>query len=162
MVGRRALLSACRANPLARAARADKMTFAALEATLERYRDPETALREIPVLLMLTLAADELARRADALSATIHAHLPASPRPRLVPGFSVTGGGSFPGAELPTTLVVLEPGPRGADALALALRLGSPSVVARVADGAVVLDPRTLPEDRFPELAAAVGRAFQE
>ncbi len=162
LVGRRALLSDCRANPLARAARADKMTFAALEATLELYRDPETALREIPVLRMLTLSGEDIARRAGALSAAIHAHLPAAPPPRLAHGLSVPGGGSFPGAELPTTLVVLDPGPRGADALALAIRLGTPSVVARVAEGAVVLDPRTLPEDRFADVAAAVAGAFQE
>ncbi len=162
LVGKAALLARCRANPFARAARADKMTFAALEATLELYRDPELALREIPVLTMLTLTGDELARRAQALASSIHTHFPASPLPRLVTGSSATGGGSFPTAELPTTLVVLDPGPRGADALALALRLGDPAVVARVENGAVVLDPRTLPEGCFPELAAAIARAVQE
>jgi L-seryl-tRNA(Ser) seleniumtransferase len=162
LVGRRTLLSACRANPHARAARADKMTFAALEATLELYRDADTALREIPVLRMLTLPSEELARRARSLAEAIGASCPATPRPRLTEGSSVTGGGSFPGAALPTTLVVLEPGPRGADALALALRMGTPSVVTRVANGAVVLDPRTLPVERFADLAAALGRALRE
>ena len=162
LVGRRALLSRCRANPLARAVRADKMTFAALEATLELYRDPDTALREVPVLRMLTLTAEELAQRAESLAVAIHAHLPTSTPPRRTPGFSVSGAGSFPGAKLPTTLVVLDPGPRGADALALALRLGTPAIVARVAEGAVVLDPRTLPGDRFQDLASAIARAFQE
>lgn len=162
LVGRRNLLAECRANPLARAARADKMTFAALEATLELYRDPEAALREVPVLRMLTLSAGELARRASALAGLIGSSCPAALRPRLAEGTSASGGGSFPDVELPTTLVMLDPGPRGADALALALRLGTPSVVARVADGSVVLDPRTLPEDRSSDLAAAIGRAFQE
>ncbi|HMU60735.1 MAG TPA: hypothetical protein PKA66_03060, partial [Gemmatimonadales bacterium] len=75
---------------------------------------------------------------------------------------SVTGGGSFPSATLPTTLVVLDPGPRGADALALALRLGDPPVIARVENGAVVLDPRTLPADSFDQVAAAVAAASAE
>ena len=162
LVGGSTVLSRCRANPLARAARADKMTLAALEATLELYRDPEVAFQEIPVLRMLTLDAVALQQRAERLAGAITAACPAAPPPRLTDGLSVTGGGSFPGARLPTTLVLLGPGLRGADALALALRLGTPTVVARVAEGRVVLDPRTLPEDRLGDVAAAVSAALAE
>ena len=162
LVGRADLLSRCRANPLARAARADKMTFAALEATLELCRDPAVALREIPVLRMLTLSTAELTRRAQLLADEIAATCPAAQRPRLSDGTSVTGGGSFPAANLPTTLVVLDPGPRGADSLALALRLGDPPIVARVENGTVVLDPRTLPEDQYFRVAAAILTASAE
>jgi L-seryl-tRNA(Ser) seleniumtransferase len=162
LVGGAAFLARCRVNPLARAARADKMTLAALEATLALYRDPSVAIREIPVLRMLTVSAEELERRAAALSALIRAHCPSAPLPRLLPGRSTPGGGSFPAAELPTTLVTLDPGPRGADSLALALRLGDPPVVARVADGLVVLDPRTLPESEFETVAAAIAVALAE
>jgi L-seryl-tRNA(Ser) seleniumtransferase len=162
LVGRAELVAACRRNPLARAARADKLTLAALEATLRLYRDPEVALREVPVLRMLTLSGENLARRASALAAAIRPHCPAALPPRLAPGESLPGGGSFPGATLATTLVLLDPGPRGADALALALRLGEPPVVARVVDGAVALDPRTLPVDQDGELAKAVVAAYQE
>ena len=162
LVGTRDAVARCRSNPLARAFRADKLTFAALEATLELYRDPDTALREIPVLRMLTIPADELAARATALSIAIGALLPASPRPRLMAGSSIPGGGSFPGASLPTTLVGLDPGSRGADSLALALRLGEPAVIARVADGLVVLDPRTLPDGSEPAVASAVAMALAE
>ena len=88
--------------------------------------------------------------------------IPAFPLPRLVAGLSVTGGGSFPGADLPTTLVVLDPGPRGADSLALALRLGDMPVIARVEDRMVVLDPRTLPEESYPIVAVAVSSAIAE
>ena len=70
------------------------------------------------------------------------------------------GGGSFPGAELPTTLVALDPGAGGAASLALRLRLGSPSVVTRIEGGRVLLDPRTLPEDSLPGVAAAVRAAL--
>jgi L-seryl-tRNA(Ser) seleniumtransferase len=162
LVGRAELVAGCRGNPLARAARADKLTLAALEATLRLYRDGEVALREIPVLRMLTLTADELARRAESMAESIRPRCPSDRQPRLAKGDSVSGGGSFPGAKLPTTLVLLDPGPRGADALALALRLGEPPVVARVVDGAVALDPRTLPEDRYPELASAIAMAYVE
>jgi L-seryl-tRNA(Ser) seleniumtransferase len=162
MVGRAAWLRECRANPLARAARADKMTFAALEATLELYRDPQVALREVPALQMLTLSPEALGGRARRLADAVAAGCPDAPQPRLTDGTSVTGGGSFPAANLPTTLVVLDPGPRGADALALALRLGDPPVVARVENGMVVLDPRTLPEERYPDVAAAIAVAYGE
>jgi L-seryl-tRNA(Ser) seleniumtransferase len=160
LVGTSAAIARCRANPLARAARADKLTLAALGATLELYRDPEAALREIPVLRMLTMGADELRHRAEQLAAAIQTRVPASPPPRLAHGTSATGGGASPSAQLPTTLVCLEPGPEGAERLALALRLGEPAVVARVADGVVLLDPRTLSEAQFGVLADAIARAF--
>jgi len=162
LVGGVDLIAACRVNPLARAARADKLTLAALEATLGLYRDPEVALREVPVLRMLTLTGEFLAGRAEAIVAAIRPRCPAARPPRLAPGESVPGGGSFPGAALPTTLVLLDPGPRGADSLALALRLGAPPVVARVVDGVVALDPRTLPLDQDRDLADAVALAYDE
>jgi L-seryl-tRNA(Ser) seleniumtransferase len=162
LVGTRAAIACCRTDPLVRAARADKLTLAALGATLELYREPEAALREIPVLRMLTMSADELHGRAGQLAAAIHARLPASPPPRLADGTSATGGGAFAAARLPTTLVCLEPGLEGAERMALALRLGEPAVVARVADGQVLLDPRTLPEAQFEVLADAIARALAD
>ncbi|HXE58082.1 MAG TPA: L-seryl-tRNA(Sec) selenium transferase, partial [Gemmatimonadales bacterium] len=158
LVGRAAAVRRCRDNPFARAARADKLTLAALEATLDLYRDPTRALREIPVLAMLTLGAEELARRAGALAASC----PERFRPALRPGESAVGGGALPGARLPTTLVALDPGPIGAEGLALRLRLGRPSVVARIEEGRLVLDPRTLPPESFAELGAALERALDE
>lgn len=150
LAGRAALVRACKANAFARAARADKLTLAALEATLQLYRDPATALREIPVLRMLTEPAEALQRRAERLRAAIGAGA------ILKSGQSAVGGGAFPDADLPTTLVALDPGPIGADGLALRLRLGTPPVIARVADGRVLLDPRTLADADLPVVAAAV------
>jgi L-seryl-tRNA(Ser) seleniumtransferase len=69
------------------------------------------------------------------------------------------GGGAFPGAELPTTLVALDPGALGPDGLALRLRLGEPAVVARVGGGRVLLDPRTLPLAAYEDVGAALRRA---
>ncbi len=158
LVGSRALIAAAKRNPFARALRADKLTLAALEATLALYRDPERAVREIPVLRMLTYTAAELRARAEAL---LRALEPCTQPAVLAPGNSAVGGGSFPEAELPTTLVALDPGPLGAQGLALRLRLGSPPVIARVQDDRVLLDPRTLPEESFAAIGAAVRAALE-
>jgi L-seryl-tRNA(Ser) seleniumtransferase len=156
LVGRADLIARCRTNPLARALRADKLTLAALAATLALYQDPELAIRTIPVLTMLTLDQGELSRRASRLAALC----PQAVRAQTLPGESAVGGGSFPGALLPTTLVALDAGSLGPDGLALRLRLGEPPLVVRVADDRVLLDPRTLPEDAFPAVARAIEQAL--
>jgi L-seryl-tRNA(Ser) seleniumtransferase len=156
LVGTRERVSRCRGNPFARAFRADKLTLAALEATLTLYHDPDEARREIPVLAMLTADPRALAERAHRLAAL----MPGAARAQVLPGESAVGGGSFPGAVLATFLVALDPGPAGADPLALRLRTGAPPVVARVGDGKLLLDPRTLTEDELPRVARAVELAF--
>ncbi len=156
IVGRGDLVNRCQRNPFARALRADKVTLAALAATLALYRDPSAVGRHIPVLTMLTLSPEELAHRAQAL-----AHLcPPGLGPTVFPGESAVGGGAFAGARLPTSLVGLAPVGMSADRLAKRLREGSPVVVARVADDRVVLDPRTLPPESFEDVAAALARAI--
>jgi len=158
LVGTGQAIGACRANPFARAMRADKMTLAALEATLSFYHDPENARREIPVLRMLTEPPGRLAERAARLLALCPAWCGA----RVVPGQSAVGGGSFPGAALPTSLVAIDPGTVGADSLARRLRLGQPPVIVRIAEGTVLLDPRTLPDAAFEQIAAALDAARDE
>jgi L-seryl-tRNA(Ser) seleniumtransferase len=155
LVGATALVGACGANPLARALRADKLTLAALDATLALYRDPEGALARVPVLAMLTAAPGVLAGRAERIAR----EAPAGFRPRVMPGSSVVGGGAFPEAALPTSLVALDPGAEGAESLAARLRRGTPPLVARVAEGRVLLDPRTLPDAVVPAVVAALAAA---
>jgi L-seryl-tRNA(Ser) seleniumtransferase len=156
LVGRSDLVARCRSNPLARALRADKLTLAALAATLALYQEPDEAIRSIPVLAMLTLDPGELARRATELASLC----PREVRAEVTPGESAVGGGAFPGAALPTTLVALEAGSLGPDGLALRLRLGEPPIVVRVAADRVLLDPRTLPEDTFLIVARAIEQAL--
>jgi L-seryl-tRNA(Ser) seleniumtransferase len=158
LVGRTDLVQRCRQNPLARALRADRFTLAALDATLRLYQDPDRALREIPVLVMLTLRKQELHRRASLLAA----ECPPALEPELRAGFSAVGGGSFPGVVLPTTLVALSGGNFGAEGLALRLRLGPQPIVSRVADGRVLLDPRTLPLAAYRDIGAALRRAVED
>lgn len=155
LVGTGKAIAGCRDNPFARAARADKLTLAALEATLQLYRDPAAARREVPVLRMLTMDPALLRRSAEALAN----RLPSWSRAEVIPGESAVGGGAFPGAALPTVLVAIDAGVIGAESLARRLRLGVPPVIARVAENRVLLDPRTLPPGAEADIAAAVDRA---
>jgi L-seryl-tRNA(Ser) seleniumtransferase len=157
LVGRGELVSRCRANPLARAMRSDKLTLAAMAATLALYQDPEEAIRSIPTLAMLTLSPDELARRATQLASLC----PPEVKAQSIPGESAVGGGSFPGAVLPTTLVAIDAGSLGPDGMSLRMRIGDPPVVARVAENRVLLDPRTLPKDTLPVVARAIETALR-
>ena len=152
LVGTETAIAAARAHPLARALRLDKLSLAALEATLRLHRDPVTARREIPVLAMLDVAEDVLADRARRLAEAI------GPATEIVRVQSRVGGGALPLAALEGPAVALTAA-CAPDELATRLRIGDPPVVTRVHDGRVVLDPRTLAEDEIPLVAAAVRAA---
>jgi L-seryl-tRNA(Ser) seleniumtransferase len=139
LVGRRAAIEACRRHPLARALRIDKLSLAALEATLGLYRDPAAARRALPVLAMLEAGEEELAARARLLAEATDG--------RVIEATARVGGGALPLLELSGPVVALEPGPVGADALAAALRAGDPAVVGRRHAGQLLLDPRTLTDE---------------
>jgi len=140
LLGSAEAIAACRADPIARTVRADKLTLAALEATLALYRDPETARREIPVLRMLTEDLESVKRRGEALLNGVQRRGEAE----LVMGESEVGGGSFPGAKLPTWLVAITPGHLTPDTYLARLRSAEPPVIARIVADRVVLDPRTI------------------
>ncbi|MBX6363292.1 MAG: L-seryl-tRNA(Sec) selenium transferase [Gemmatimonadetes bacterium] len=156
VLGRRDLVAAMRRNPLCRALRVDKLTLAALEATLELYLDPDVALREIPTLRMLTAGAATVGGRARDLAARLAA---AGVACTLVDGASAVGGGAFPGAALPTTLVRLEASLSAAE-LDRRLRAGEPPIVARIVEDRVVLDVRTVQPGEEGELIAGVCGAL--
>jgi len=151
LLGTKAAIAACRQDPLARAVRSDKFTLAALEATLALYRDPEQARLKIPVLRMLTEDVAEIRRRGEALRRGVGGAA------ELIEGESEVGGGSFPGAKLETWLVRLTPDTRHPtpDTVAGRLRGTDPPIIARIADGRVLLDPRTI----FPDQIETVARA---
>jgi L-seryl-tRNA(Ser) seleniumtransferase len=144
IVGRREAVDAARGHPLARALRIDKLSLAALEGTLRLYRDPERARTEIPVLAMLDVGEDELAARAQRIAQEIGG------RARIVRAAGRVGGGALP-------LLALEGEP---EALAAALRRHEPPVIARIHDGQVLLDPRTLTDDEVPIVVRAVRGAL--
>ncbi len=150
IVGPAGLLGRIAKNPLYRALRPDKSTVAALEATLALYRDPQTALAEVPALAMLTADPAALRRRAARLKRRLGTG-------ELLPGGSSVGGGAFPRDELATTLVALETA--SCDALLAALRAHDPPVIARASEGRVVLDVRTIRDEEFEAVAEAVRAA---
>jgi len=154
VVGRSDLLARIRTHPLMRALRVDKMTYAALEATLAEYAAGR-ASTTVPVQRMVTMTADEIRTRADALAAAIRS-LPGW-RAELLDGASAVGGGSAPGVELPTSLVAIEKIGFTPDALEQRLRRLTPPVIARIERDRLVLDLRTVPPNQDPQLLALVG-----
>jgi len=142
--GRRVVLEALRTNPLFRALRVDRLTYAALAATLQAYAR-EDALA-IPIMRMIfdtTVAA-----RAAALAA----RLPPECQAQLLAGHSVIGGGTTPGQQLPTTLVALQPPHLKVTDLEARLRAGRPPVVARIENQRLLLDLRTVLPEQEAEL----------
>jgi L-seryl-tRNA(Ser) seleniumtransferase len=156
--GLRRYVDPMRRNPLYRALRVDKLTLAALDATLVEHQLRGDRAR-LPVLRMLAATAEELRGRAEALARRLAAAAP-SLSPSLAPGESMVGGGAAPDRGVPTTLIALDAGARGADRMARALREGTPPVVARVAEGRVLVDLRTiLPDEDELLLSALVAAA---
>jgi L-seryl-tRNA(Ser) seleniumtransferase len=132
-----------------RALRVDKLTYAALEATLVEYAAGR-ASSTVPVQRMLTMTAEELRPRVDALARAVSSL--AGWRAEVVNGVSAAGGGSAPGVELPTWLAALEKQGVSADALDQKLRSGTPPVIARIDHDRVVLDLRTVLSSQDPGL----------
>lgn len=152
MVGRREAVATASAHPLARAVRIDKLSLTALEATLLIYRDPERAWHEIPTLAMLAVSEETLAERAGRLQAGLESGV------EIIRASAAVGGGALPLLELEGPAVAL-----GADdpvALAEALRSGQPPVIARIHEGRVVLDPRTIDEAELEPTISAVRAAL--
>jgi len=144
IAGKREVIARLKKHPLARALRLDKMTLAALEATLRLYLDPERALAEIPTLNMLTRAPADVAASARAFADSIAAVTGDAFTVATAADVSRAGGGALPLAAIPTTVVTLVPRTMSANELEARLRRSCPAIIARIRDGRVVLDPRTL------------------
>lgn len=150
ILGTRDAVAAIARNPLTRSYRVDKLTLAALEATLALYREPETAMRAIPVLAQLTCPVSLLRSRAERVRAALRS--PAS-AVEIIESTANVGGGAFPAARIPSLALELS---GDAALLERRLRAGDPPVVARVADGRVLIDLRTI----LPREDAALIRAL--
>jgi L-seryl-tRNA(Ser) seleniumtransferase len=149
--GRRELIARVRSNPLFRALRVDKLTYAALEATLLVYVKQDHDA--IPALRMMRLTEQAIGERAERLLNLMHEsglHI------EIVPGESVVGGGAAPSAAVSTRLMAITSDRHSADELAAKLRSCQPPIVARVEDGRVLLDLRTV----FPEQDKVVAAAL--
>jgi len=154
VLGRAAAVSRLRQHPLARALRVDKLTLAALEATLGLYRDSAVAVREIPALAMLTATPEHLRLRATSIVGTLARYgAPAT----VIATEATVGGGAFPTARIPSFAVVLD-----GDVVALEARLrgGVLPVIGRIAEGRLLLDLRSLPESEDAALTTLVRAAL--
>jgi L-seryl-tRNA(Ser) seleniumtransferase len=154
IVGERSLIAALRRNPLARSYRVDKLTLAALEATLALYRDPSKAMSEIPTLAMLGTSVDSLRRRALALRDSLGE---LREFVDVAESEASVGGGAFPTARLPSIALMIE---TGATDLERRLRLGEPPVLGRLAGDRLLLDLRSVPPRDDITLAAALRAAL--
>jgi L-seryl-tRNA(Ser) seleniumtransferase len=146
--GRSDLVARMRSNSLFRALRVDKLTYAALEATLLAYvkRDHDA----IPALRMMRLSKNEIAQRAEKLAGNVRS---STLKLVLIDGESVVGGGAAPSAVLPTRLIALTHSELSVDELCAKLRAADPPVIARVEEGRVLLDLRTVFPDQDKQLA---------
>ncbi len=156
IVGKREAVEACRKNPLFRALRSDRLRMLALEATLWSHATGR-ADSEVPVLAMLKLPATEVKRRAEALVARLSG---IAAELEVVEDSSTSGGGSSPTSRIPTFVLRLRPSQLSVDELAHRLRTSSPRVLARIADDAVLLDLRTVPEAEDATVADALLSAL--
>ena len=158
IIGKREYIERFKRHPLARAMRVDKMTLAALHATLRAYLDPGEAVREIPTLAML--AADESALHAKAaLLQKVLAD--AGVGARLVETNDQVGGGSVPTQLLPAWAVAVETGEKSVDAFERAMRCRARPVVGRISKEQYLLDVRTLFERDYGEIATAAWEALK-
>jgi L-seryl-tRNA(Ser) seleniumtransferase len=152
LLGRSDLINRIRRHPLARALRPDKLTLAALSATLLSYLRGD-AVSSLPLWRMIAAEPYLIAARAQRWQSEARAR---GLETQLRPGESPVGGGSLPGETLPTTLITLPPRMSAAD-----LRNGTPAVVGRTSEGHVVLDLRTVPEEHDLVLLEAVCAAAE-
>lgn len=154
IAGRAEWLRQIARHPLMRAVRMDKLTLAALLATLQAYRDG-TALSEIPIWRMIAAPLADLRTRATAWAEHLTGEGITS---HVVAGDSTIGGGSLPGETLPTALCAIEMSPALGEIAALAARLrrGQPPIVARISRAQLLLDPRTVDPANDAAVAAAV------
>ncbi|HZC22016.1 MAG TPA: L-seryl-tRNA(Sec) selenium transferase, partial [Candidatus Binatia bacterium] len=152
ITGRADLVSRMRSNSLFRALRVDKLTYAALEATLLAYVKGNHG--SIPTLRMMRLSKHEIAARAESLARKAQSE---KLRIEITDGESVIGGGAAPSSVLPTTLLAVSFADLSADALCVRLRNSDPPIIARVEDGRVLLDLRTA----APEQDRLIAQALQ-
>ncbi len=160
IVGRRESVEKIRRHPLARALRIDKLTLAALEATLRHYLDRQEAIREIPVLRMLSVPATEIRRRCRNFARRLQAIPEIAAEISVRPEPSQVGGGALPLTELSSYAVSIAPEKISAEALAKHLRGGRPPVIGRIQENHLLLNLRTVFPEEEPQLCRLLTAAL--
>jgi L-seryl-tRNA(Ser) seleniumtransferase len=160
IAGTRQVVDRLRSHPVARAVRIDKLSLAALEATLRLHRNPDRALRALPVARMLSATEEELAAGATRLCELIDRAVGKAAEVKVVLGSGCVGGGALPLVELEGPVVSVTPASGGLDELQARLRSQRPPIIARVSEGALLLDPRTIADDEVEVVATGVVSAL--
>ena len=155
ILGKKKYIDVLKKHPLTRAMRVDKMTLAALEATLRSY-EAEKALEEIPTMAMLAVSQEALQAKAETLCAGLQA---AGCNAQVVPTEGQVGGGSVPTKMLKSYAVAMEPKTGSVDEMEEKLRLGMPPIIGRINHDRYLLDVRTLKETDYEEIIAAAVEA---
>ncbi len=153
ILGTTAVVAKLRKNPFARAMRVDKLTLSALEATLRLYLEPERALKEVPVLAMLTERVEQIESRARSMVSSLHS---SNIDAEVAPSMASVGGGAFPTADIASRAVVLS---KDAERTEERLRHGEPAVIGRIAGGKLLLDLRSVLPREDGVLVQAIVRA---
>jgi len=160
ILGRKKFLELFKSNPLTRALRIDKLTLAALEATLLIYLDEKKAMEEIPTLQMLRLDTGKLKRRGKRLLKRLSERVNKKVAFNLKEDVSQVGGGALPLQELPTVVVAIKPVEVSVNSLEENLRKADPPIISRISKDELILDMRTVFDEEIPLLAAGIEKAL--
>ena len=161
IAGKTQIIAAIKRNPLARALRIDKLTLAALEATVSLYRDEAKAVRRIPTLRMLTMDIKEIEQKATKLMQNLMKIGPSRLQINMLELSSKAGGGALPLLALPSKCLQIQIEGLSANALEMTMRNNSPPVIGRIQDDAFIIDPRTLMDEDFPIIESAFEHVLQ-
>ena len=163
ILGKHEIIARCRKNPLTRALRVDKMTLAALEATLRLYRDERQAVARIPTLRMIAMPLPLLEEKAQHLASLIR-DTDASGRlqVQVQPSSSQVGGGALPNQDLPTWAVAVSSLDMGIQNLEAGLRTNHPPIIGRIEADRYLMDLRTLQPEELPVIQQAFERILRE
>lgn len=162
ILGQKAYVDRIKKNPLLRATRCGKLTYAALEATLKLFLDEKTAVTQNTTIQRLVEPNAVLKKRAQSLVQQLKPHAPASVSLGVEEQITYVGGGSMPGESLPTAVVTITDGKLPPEAFAKRLRLGEPALFTRVQGERLILDLRTLGADEVPLVADTLKAAWKE
>lgn len=160
IVGKVKMIQKIQKNPMLRAMRIDKMTFAALEATFMQYLDEEEVIRNIPTMRMLTQTQETIRKRARKILSSLKKSISERAGLDIIPGQSRAGGGSLPEADFPTFSVSIKPLGFSVNELEKRLRLGDPPVIARIKEDVMLIDARTVQDREVKVLVGCIVSAF--
>lgn len=162
IVGKKKLVQKIQKNPMLRAMRIDKMTFAALEATFMQYLDEEKAVRDIPTVRMLTEPQEVIKKRARKILTTLKKSISEQATLDVISDQSRAGGGSLPETNFPTFSVSIKPLNIKVNALEKRLRLGEPPVIARIKEDTLLIDARTIEDREIKILVNCIVNALEK